>query len=298
MTGSTPMVVLAGGTGDLGARVAKALVRRKVEVRALLRPGRDPGPLKALGVTPIVAALEARSALIEACRGAVCVASTLNGLGDVIVDAQGRLLEAAVAAGVPRFIPSDFSLDYTRVPVGSNRNFDLRRAFRSKLDAAPIRATSVFNGAFADMLAGEMPLIVRPIRRVLYWEDADHGFPLTTKDDTAAVTAAAALDSEAPRDLHVAGSVASARILAETLSRISGQPYRPLRFGSLQSLRRWIGITRRIAPQANSVFPAWQAMQYLDTMFSGQTPAAGGDNNRYPDVALTPIDTVLRAWLS
>jgi hypothetical protein len=219
--------------------------------------------------------------------------SALSGLEDTIVEAQGRLLDASVEAGVPRFIPSDFSLDYTGLPEGSNRNFDLRRTFRRRLAQAPIRATSVFNGAFADMLAGQMPLIVRPIRRVLYWESADAPFPLTTKDDTAAYTAAVALDATAPRDLHIAGTQASARDLASLMTEVSGRRYRPMRAGSLKGLTRLIRVARTLFPQSGEVFPAWQGMQYLHNMFSGSAPSAPTDNGRYPDVHWTDLRAVL-----
>jgi hypothetical protein len=44
--------------------------------------------------------------------------SALSGLREVIVDAQKVLLDAAVAASVPRFIPSDYSLDFTEFKDG------------------------------------------------------------------------------------------------------------------------------------------------------------------------------------
>ena len=47
----------------------------------------------------------------------------------MIIDAQKVLLEGAIVAGVPRFIPSDYSLDFTKFIDGENRNLDLRRAF-------------------------------------------------------------------------------------------------------------------------------------------------------------------------
>ena len=71
--------------------------------------------------------------LTQACAGASCVVSALQGLREVIVGTQSALLAAAVAAGVPRFIPSDFSSDYTQQLVGVNRNFDLRREFGAHL---------------------------------------------------------------------------------------------------------------------------------------------------------------------
>jgi len=41
------------------------------------------------------------------------VVSALAGLRDVIVETQAALLDAAIKARVPRFIPSDFSIDFT-----------------------------------------------------------------------------------------------------------------------------------------------------------------------------------------
>jgi hypothetical protein len=78
--------------------------------------------------------------------------SALQGLGDVIVDMRTALLEGAIEAGVPRFIPSDYSIDFTKLPPGENRNLDLRRDFHKRLEKTPIFATTILNGAFADML--------------------------------------------------------------------------------------------------------------------------------------------------
>ncbi len=75
------------------------------------------------------------ASLVRACAGAACVVSALNGTEPVIAGAQGLLLDAAVAAGVRRFIPSDFSLDFTKTRPGDNRNMDLRRAFMARIDA-------------------------------------------------------------------------------------------------------------------------------------------------------------------
>jgi hypothetical protein len=113
-------------------------------------------------------------------RAASCVVSALQGLRDVIVEAQTVLLDAAIKADVPRFIPSDYSIDFTKFPPGENRNLDLRRDFHKRLDKTPISATTIFNGAFADMLTGQMPLILFELKRVLYWGDADQRMDFTT----------------------------------------------------------------------------------------------------------------------
>ena len=49
----------------------------------------------------------------------------------------------------------------------------------ARVDEAPIKATSILNGAFLDMLGAEMPIIQPRIRRVLYWHDADQVLDFT-----------------------------------------------------------------------------------------------------------------------
>jgi len=59
-----------------------------------------------------------------------------------------------------------------------------------------------------------MPLLDFDAKRVSYWENADQRLDFTTMDNTAAFTAAAALDPSAPRILRIAGDQKSARELA------------------------------------------------------------------------------------
>jgi hypothetical protein len=113
------------------------------------------------------------SQMTLACLGASCVVSALQGLRDVIVDMQTSLLEAAIKAGVRRFIPSDYSIDFTKLAPGENRNLDLRWEFHKRVDTSSIQATTIFNGALTDMLTGQMPLIRFVLKRVLYWGNAD-----------------------------------------------------------------------------------------------------------------------------
>lgn len=291
------IVALAGAGGDLGGRIAKALIRRGADVRALVRPGvrqDERARIEALGARVVPANPAELSAMVAACSGAACVVSALNGVREVMIDRQGVLLDAAVKAGVPRFIPSDFASDFTKTAPGRNRNYDLRREFMTRVDAAPIQATSVLNGAFLDMLGAEMPIIQPRIHRVLYWHDADQLLDFTTKDDTAAYTAAAALDDTTPRILRIAGDSVSVRQIAAALTEVLGKRYRPFWAGSLGSLGAMISIAKRVAPHPGAAFPAWQGMQYMRDQFSGRVKLTSLDNARYPDLAWTSVRDHLR----
>jgi len=289
---------MAGATGDLGHRIALALLDRGAQVRALVRPGnRKPelDELRTRGAEIVEVDFTSVAALAKACAGAACVVSALSGLRSVIVDTQARLLDAAVAAGVPRFIPSDYSIDFTKLPEGSNRNLDLRREFGRRLDQAPIQATSVLNGMFMDLLTGQAPVVLANIRRVLYWGSANQPLDFTTIADTAAFTAAAALDPTTPRYLRVAGEVATVRDLQAAASAATGRRFGRLRAGRLWLLQLLIKIARRLAPAPGEVFPAWQGMQYLHNMFTGRPKLTPLDNDRYPEIRWTKVREVLAA---
>lgn len=295
---SSAPIVLAGATGALGLLIAHHLRRRGATVRALVRPESlaraEAESLRLQGVEVVPVEYSSVVALTQACTGAGCVVSALSGLRDIIVDTQTRLLNAAVAAGVPRFIPSDFSADFTRLPEGSNRNFDLRREFQRRLDKAPIQATSILNGMFMDLLKGQAPLVLAGPRRVLYWGEADQPLDFTTMVNTADYTAAAALDATTPRYLRVAGQVASVRQLREEASAATGQEFKLFRAGGLGFLGTMIKITRTLAPGTDEVFPPWQGMQYLHNMLSGQAKLPEPlDNARYSDIRWTPVREVL-----
>ncbi len=295
---SDSTIVVAGATGDLGGRIARALRERGASVRALVRHGtaqERTGRLQQLGVEIAAVELDSVSEARAACAGASCVVSALQGLRDVIVETQTSLLDAAIEAGVPRFIPSDYSIDFTRFPAGQNRNLDLRREFHKRLDERSIQATTVFCGAFAELLSGQMPLILFRVNRVLCWGSADQRMDFTTMDDTAAFTASAALDPSTPRFLRIAGNEVSARELAVIASEVTGKPFRLLRPGGLGMLGALIEIARLAAPKETELYPAWQGMQYMRNMFDGRAKLRLLDNDRYPGLRWTPVREVISA---
>jgi uncharacterized protein YbjT (DUF2867 family) len=277
-------IILAGATGRLGRRIAASLLERGADVRAITRPGSAPEKVKdleSLGAAVVRVDFADAHRLAKACEGGACLVSALAGLRDVIVDAQTLLLDAAVKAGVPRFIPSDYCIDYAKLEPGDNRNLDVRREFNQRLDKAPIAGTSVLNGMFTDLLTGQAPVILFDRKRVLYWGNADQLMDFTTLDDTATYTAAAALDPVTPRFLRIAGDQISARGMSIVASEVTGEKFKLLRPGGLGAFNVIIKIMRTLMPAPHDLYPPWQGMQYLRDMLSGEAKLAPLDNNRY-----------------
>lgn len=294
------VILVAGATGNLGERIVRALLKKGAEVSTLVRPNSNAekiNSLQKLGAKIYSVSMTNAQEIAAACKGVDCVVSALSGLGDIIIDMQKILLDAALAAGVPRFIPSDFSLDFTNLPAGQNRNLDFRRTFHTYLDIKPIAATSIFNGPFADLLKDEMPMILFNQKKILYWGNADYRMDFTTMDDTAEFTANAAIDDTTPRFLRIAGDQITPRELAATMSNITGNTFRLFRPGGLGLLGVITKIAKTIAPGKTALYPAWQGMQYMRDMLDERGKIAQYDNGRYPNMKWTSVKEMLSEGL-
>lgn len=104
---------VTGGSGFLGRRVARALVERGDQVRALVRDRTRAADLGALGVELVEGDLGDRSSLDRGVEGADRVFHTAGLVGDwldrtraveVNVEGTRNVLEAAVAAGAARAV--------------------------------------------------------------------------------------------------------------------------------------------------------------------------------------------------
>jgi uncharacterized protein YbjT (DUF2867 family) len=298
--GMTTSVLVAGATGDLGSRIVRELLLLDTHVRVLTRGGSSRAAEQFADqdrVEVVVADYGDRDALLRALAGVEVVVSAVSGTRSVIVDAQRALLAAAVDAGVQRFVPSDYAADYRSVTPGTNRNFELRREFAADVDAASIRATSVLNGAFADMLTGQAPLVLFDRQRVLFWSSPDQVLDFTTKDDVAWVTARVALDTDAPRVVEVAGDRVTSRELAATMSRLTDRTFRLQWAGTTGLLSAMARTGRRLSSTEDETFPAWQGMQYFVSMFSGEAELRHVRNDRYGAHDFTSVRDVLAAHL-
>lgn len=290
------IILVAGATGNLGLRIVKALLNKDAEIRVVVRSNSDIEKIKELenlGVKIYKVSSWNLEELKTSCVGVSCVVSALAGLREVVIDAQKVLLDAAIATGVPRFIPSDYSLDFTKFSYGENRNLDLRREFHEYLDKTSITATSIFNGAFTELLIDEMPMILFKQKMILYWGNKDYKLGFTTMDNTAEFTAKVALDSNTPRYLRIAGDLISPREVKVIASQVTGQKFRLFRPGGQRLLAIIIKIARKLAPGEKELYPAWQGMQYMHNMIDERSKIAKLDNSRYPEIHWTTVKDFL-----
>jgi uncharacterized protein YbjT (DUF2867 family) len=289
-------ILLLGATGNLGGKIADALLQENAKVKALVRTSTDTAKIAALeakGIQVVVVDTNNIPAIAAHCAGAHCMVSALAGLQDTIIDTQKNFLDAAVQAGVPRFIASDYCIDYTNLVPGKNRNLDSRRDFAKLLDSANIQATSIFNGAFMELLTGEMPLILFKKHKILCWGNPNQLMEFTTTHNIANYTAKAALEASTSRHLHIAGDKLSCANFVTLMAAISGRQYKIFRPGGIGLLNTLIKITRFFSPAKKELYPAWQGMQYMRDMMEGRIDVTKNDNARHKAMQWTTVKDYL-----
>ena len=122
------------------------------------------------------------------------------------------------------------------------------------------------------------------------WGDGTRPIDITTIPDTAAFTAAIALDRKtAGRGVHVVGQRLSMLELHNEVEAASGRRWELVRKGTLQDLRAEV-VPRQFT--ASSML-AYVALQYQVAMFDGTASLRDIRNADYPDVTPTSVAAYL-----
>lgn len=285
------VVGLVGASGTLGSLIASALLDLpNVELRCLARPGsRDKLELHAArGAVIVEGSLDpgAEATLKRLCAGVDTLVCAAQGGPEVIIEGQFRLLSAAAAAGVKRFIPSDFSFDFFNLAEGENVMSDQRRRFAVAAEAqkSAVEVVHVLNGCFLDrrVLFGFLGAIDAEKRIARYWGDGRQKMDFTTYADTARYVAAAATDpAPLPSRFNVAGDILDFHELVGAFEEGSGRRLAVERLGSLEDLDARIAGLQRADPA--NVY-AYLPLMYYRAMLNGKAKLGELLNDRYPDV--------------
>lgn len=291
-------VLLVGATGTLGHRIAVHLTRQPdTTVRLLVRPGaaQDPAKRAALeelgdaGARTVEGSLHDLPSLDAAVGGVDVVVSAVQGGAETIVTGQLNLALAAEEAGVARYLPSDYALDFFHAPPGAPM-FDLRRQLAVRLADVDLEVLHVLNGAFMDMMldprtAGVVDLDQRTGR---YWGEGTDLFDLTLVEDVAAFTARLATDPTAGAGTYaVSGERTSYLGVIAAVEEVLGEPFRREQRGSRDDL---VSVVETAANP-------WQAIGAWYNLAMISTPPLAEANSRYPDLRPTSLDEHLRRTL-
>lgn len=275
-------VLLVGVTGMLGSRIAHHLVAaRDARVRLLVR-GADVArrsalrPLTGGGAEIVEGDLRDDDSLQRATEGADVIVSAVQGGPDAMVDGQVALARAGKRNGVARMLPSDFALDLFKATPGEHMAFDMRRAAAEGIAAIGLDQVHILQGGFMDLFMPGRGAIDLDAGTVSFFGDGDRPIEVTSLEDTARMTARAALDRDIPAGAFAfAGDRISFRDAGAIVGQQVGRTLRPVSLGSEADLR----AAMEAADPHTKVMLA-----YLLYMTNGQTALSDLQNGWYPDM--------------
>ncbi|GLA06490.1 hypothetical protein AnigIFM60653_007428 [Aspergillus niger] len=201
-------VAIAGASGTLGPHVFQALVNAGFRVSILTRSNK-PGAY-ASNINVFDVDFNSVESLTTALKGVDAVVSTVGGAA---VDNQTVLIDAAIAAGVKRFIPSEFGNVTTnpkveKFPVYSSV-FKIRNYLQENAAAGKLSWTVLACGAFLDLVLNTPTLLDFQNHTVTILDEGDNRISSTSLPAVGKAIAAILqnFDATENRVMHVSEAI-------------------------------------------------------------------------------------------
>ncbi len=225
------MIVVAGGSGELGRRVVATLTSAGESVRVLVRDAARARAVLGPEVEVLATDVRDQDAVAHAASGATAVVSAVHGLlgpagsGPDEVDRQGNghLAEAARQSGATFVLVSVLGASSTSPLERARAKFDAEQALTGS-GWVVVRA-AVFYETWVAVMRGSAARLGRP----LVMGAGERPMPFVSVDDVSAVVVRAATDRLlSGQVLEVGGAVLSMNELAAAVQRHDGRAGRPL----------------------------------------------------------------------
>lgn len=234
--------ILVLGAGELGMAVLRNLVQRAApagtSVAVLLRPStidsadpvkqKDVAELRSLGVDLIPGdladqSIAALASVFERFNAVISCTGFVGGTGT-----QLKIARAVLDAGVPRYFPWQFGVDYDVIGRGSaqdlfDEQLDVRDLLRSqKRTEWVIVSTGMFTSFLFEPSFGVVDLAQGTVNALGDWSNA---VTVTTAEDIGALTTEIVFSEPgiANQVVYVAGDTVTYRQLADTIDTLLGR---------------------------------------------------------------------------
>ena len=193
-------VGIAGVTGRFGSLVlANLLANPDIKVRGLCRNASklDSQYTQSSQLEVFEGDVLDQSILAKFVAGLDVVICAYLGDNDFMVNGQKALIDACDTAGVPRYIASDYTFDYTKLELGEHPAKDPMKIVHEYIRGKQhVQGVHILVGAFLETFWSGYFQVWNPNERSLvYWGSGEEVWEVTTYADAAKYTAAIALDA-------------------------------------------------------------------------------------------------------
>ncbi len=230
------MILMVGGTGNLGGRIVRRLVAGGQQVRCVVRAGSDAAALRALGAEIVTGDLTDPDSLVRACAGVDIVVASATVIGRRLAGSKAptiretdevgmsSLIEAAEASGAQRFVYLSFA--------GADQSLGtpLERAkveTERRLADSPMRTVILRPDAFQEIHLGPLGRFDVESGKVAVFGKGDTKRRWVSTDDVAALAAAVVTEFDPPRLIEFGGPQALSRNEAVAVAeRATGRSFK------------------------------------------------------------------------
>jgi uncharacterized protein YbjT (DUF2867 family) len=224
------MLLIVGGTGDLGGRVVRLLGERGQQVRCLVREGSDAGDLQGQNVQVIRGDLADPTSLAPACEGVTTVIATATviarrlagartpSIHDVDELGMAALVDAAESAGVDRFVYVSFAGADQALGSPLDR---AKLATERRLEASAMRTVIARPDAFQEIHLAPLGRFDMERGKVAVFGKGDTRRRWVSVDDVAALVAEVAVEPDPPAMVEFGGPEALSRNEAITEAELA-----------------------------------------------------------------------------
>lgn len=250
------MILVVGGTGDLGERVVRRLIAQREQVRCLVRPTTSADRLEGAGAEVVRGDLVEHGSLPAAVQGVDVVVATATAIGrrlagagspsirDVDENGTCALVDAAERSGVTRFV----FVSYARRGDGLGTPFErAKHAVERRLTGTSMRVVVVRPDAFQEIHLAPVGRFDVAGRKVSVVGKGDTKRRWIATEDVATLVAALSVEEDPPGVVEVGGSEALTRNEAVAVAeRVTGDRIKVQRLalGAAKLLARVLGDRR------------------------------------------------------
>ncbi|KAI1656400.1 nmrA-like family protein [Daldinia decipiens] len=289
-------VGIAGITGKFARELTSALLKYPdITIKGYCRdPSKVPESLSSKVSLSKGDAFDT-SAIRSFVAGCDVVVCCYLGDGKLMVDGQKALIDACAAEGTPRYVASDWSLDYTKLKLGELFPKDPMIHVKAYLDAHDkVKGVHILVGMFMEVFFNPVfGTFDAASATFKYWGTGNEIWEATTYRNAAEYTAAVCADKDAVGVKKFVGGRATVCEIAESFEKAYGVKPKLESHGSVDDLFKHMHGLREKTPQ-NIYSYMFLFFQYY--AINGQTLLGPEyDNSQYPQVKPVNWEDYLRS---
>jgi len=286
-------VLIAGGTGNVGAAVVAAFLDHKSEFKAIRVLSRSSSEktkaLEAKGAEIVIGDsmdIDSLTRVFQTCGDIDVVVSTLS--GEAIYQGQLNLIKAAAAAKhkVVQFLPSEFGADLSAQKKKEAPLFGGKYGVAQALGESGLGWTRIMTGFFPETTFGEYGWLGMNLSNgeIKVAGDGNQKASYTTIADVGRYTVEAVLHPEVSLNkvIKVAGDIATINEVIGWYEQVNGEKKKvKVNYYPLEELR---GTVKSAAHPFDKI-----QEQIILTLVNGDALFTDLDNNKFPTVKPTTI---------